>query len=243
MPAHVLILDAHPGMYCLLAANSPSRSLVCWATSEYDALREITERDPDVVVVDASVPDIDWTGLIHVVRTRRGGADVIAIVPRAELVLLRQMSRVGLNAIFQRPTEIGSLLRRVGNRVDPDAVRPWTARNIHVDHALEYLGRNFLGTVSVQETAEAIGVSVSHLAHLFGAAAGMTVKEYALGLKVELVKHLLIMSDAKLEDLAERCGFCDASHLSRVFRQYTGSWPGEFRQRSHRRRPAAAAIS
>jgi AraC-like DNA-binding protein len=59
----------------------------------------------------------------------------------------------------------------------------------------------------------------------------MSVKEYALRLKVELAKRLLLSSHSTLEELAERCGFCDASHLSRVFRQYAGCGPGEFRQR------------
>jgi AraC-like DNA-binding protein/CheY-like chemotaxis protein len=231
MAGQVVVLDRHPGICCLLAAALDAQSNVIWTSSEYETLREVSRNAPDVLVLDVSVSGVHWADLLQTIRMKAMRCEIIAVIPAGQLVLLQQFTRMGVDAIFERGRELGGLLRRASERVALDAQTPlpWRACNQHVDRALEYLGRHFLETVTVQQVAAAIGVSVSHLAHVFGAAAGMTIKEYALRLKVELTKRLLVSGAATLEQLAEQCGFCDASHLSRVFRQFAGCWPGEFR--------------
>jgi len=40
----------------------------------------------------------------------------------------------------------------------------------------------------------------------------------------------LRLNTSKIEDVAQRCGFADASHFSRVFVQHTAMRPGEYRR-------------
>jgi AraC-like DNA-binding protein len=58
----------------------------------------------------------------------------------------------------------------------------------------------------------------------------MTVKEYVTRLRIEVAKQLLYDRAQTLERIAEKVGFSDASHLSRVFRRYVGYRPGTFRR-------------
>jgi AraC-like DNA-binding protein len=81
----------------------------------------------------------------------------------------------------------------------------------------------------VDTVAGAIGVSSGHLAHLFPAELRMTVKQYVTRVRIEVAKQLLYDRAQTLERIAERVGFSDASHLSRVFRRYVGYRPGTFR--------------
>jgi transcriptional regulator GlxA family with amidase domain len=83
-----------------------------------------------------------------------------------------------------------------------------------------------------------VGVSPSHLGHRFRAEAGITVKAYLARIRVAAAQHLLTRTELKLETIAELVGFCDASHLSRVFRELNGHRPGEYRRRSQRYGPA-----
>ncbi|TMH89125.1 MAG: helix-turn-helix domain-containing protein [Betaproteobacteria bacterium] len=50
--------------------------------------------------------------------------------------------------------------------------------------------------------------------------------------RVEIIKRLLAETDDKLDIIAEQLGFCDAPHLSRVFRRICGCPPGEYRRQS-----------
>jgi AraC-like DNA-binding protein len=229
MTGRAMVLDRHPGIFCLLAAASPSN--VVWASSETQALLRISQDMLDLVVLDASVGGIQWLDLLQTIRLRAPACEVIIVLPDGQLPMLRQFTRWGVDAIFQRDAEIGALIRRATDRLvqDAQAQGSWIACNRHVDGVLAYLGRHFLESLTVRQIARGIGVSVSHLTHVFGEATGTTIKEFTARLKVELAKHMLVNGDATLEQLAEQCGFCDASHLSRVFRRFEGCRPGEFR--------------
>jgi AraC-like DNA-binding protein len=81
------------------------------------------------------------------------------------------------------------------------------------------------------EHMAAIGVSAGHLAHLFPAELCMTVKEVVTKVRIEVAKQLLYDRSDTLEHIAEQVGFSDASHLSRVFLQFAGHRPGNYRHR------------
>jgi two-component system response regulator YesN len=82
----------------------------------------------------------------------------------------------------------------------------------------------------VNTIAGAIGISSGHLAHLFPAELRMTVKEYVTKVRIAVAKQLLYDRTHTLDRIAEKVGFGDAAHLSRVFRRYVGYRPGTFRR-------------
>jgi len=84
--------------------------------------------------------------------------------------------------------------------------------------------------LTVQGIARAVGLSSAQLAYLFRREIGMTIKDYATRVRVEIIKRLLADTDDKLDSIAEQLGFCDAAHLSRVFRRICGCPPGEYRR-------------
>ena len=49
-------------------------------------------------------------------------------------------------------------------------------------------------------------------------------------IRVDEACHLLLTTDLPLKSIAERSGFCDEYHFSRVFRQLRRMSPGEFRK-------------
>jgi AraC-like DNA-binding protein len=80
--------------------------------------------------------------------------------------------------------------------------------------------------------ADHLGISHYNLARQFQSDAGMTIRDYLKNVAMWRARLLLCVSRDKLEAIAERSGFFDASHLSRVFRELTGMRPGEYRRRA-----------
>jgi two-component system, response regulator YesN len=62
-----------------------------------------------------------------------------------------------------------------------------------------------------------------------------TVREYLMRLRITIARRLLAESDAKLDAVASRVGFADASTLSSRFFDLMGVRPEEFRRSLQRR--------
>jgi AraC family transcriptional regulator len=91
------------------------------------------------------------------------------------------------------------------------------------------LHERFCEPLSLQEIAAAIGVHPVHLARTFRAVRHCTVGDYLRYLRVAFARRKLAESEISIVEIAQRSGFSDQSHLSRVFKRQTGMTPSQFR--------------
>lgn len=85
-------------------------------------------------------------------------------------------------------------------------------------------------SLSLQDLADAVGLSRYHFARRFREATGRTPHEYVMHKRVEAAKGMLARQRwLSLAQVAAACGFSDQSHLTRVFRAHVGTTPGRFR--------------
>ena len=70
-----------------------------------------------------------------------------------------------------------------------------------------------------------------YLHEVFKRDVGLTPDQYLKGVRVNKAKELLVQGHA-LIDVAHEVGFCDQSHLNRVFKKYTQVTPGRFQRDS-----------
>lgn len=103
-------------------------------------------------------------------------------------------------------------------RVDPRVRR---ALSIMFEHRAEDL--------TVGDLAERVGVSESHLSHLFREQIGVSVSRYRMWLRsVEAAR--LLMAGSSITEVAYAAGFADAAHLSRTFKRLFGQTPSTTQQ-------------
>jgi transcriptional regulator GlxA family with amidase domain len=94
---------------------------------------------------------------------------------------------------------------------------------------------NIQEKVSITEIAGRLNCSRRQLERLFGTELGVSPMAAYLALRVHYAKSLLEDSDLQIGEIAYRCGFENAGHFSRVFRQQTGMTP------THLRHPTRSA--
>ncbi|SNS85082.1 transcriptional regulator, AraC family [[Luteovulum] sphaeroides subsp. megalophilum] len=82
---------------------------------------------------------------------------------------------------------------------------------------------------SVAEMAQVVGLSESWFTRLFRDTTGVTPLQWQLRQRVELAQTLL-EENLSVAEIADRLGFSDQAHLTRVFRQVTGQPPGAWRR-------------
>jgi AraC family transcriptional regulator len=82
----------------------------------------------------------------------------------------------------------------------------------------------------VGELAGDVGISRAWIGPGYRHCTGQTIKETAARLRVERAARLLRESDRDLTSIAMDSGFCDQSHMNRLFRRVLGRSPAAVRQ-------------
>lgn len=100
--------------------------------------------------------------------------------------------------------------------------------NPHYIKALEYIGSNLAKPITLEETADAAGISCGYLASLFRRN-GTTFTQYVNYTRIAKVRQLLCAKDITARQAGEQVGIDDPKYLSRLFRQYCGVSIREFR--------------
>ena len=84
--------------------------------------------------------------------------------------------------------------------------------------------------LSLDEMAEAVGLSTAHFARMFRKSTGQTPHQFVLRQRLERAKLMLRAPDARVLDVAVACGFKTQQHFAQVFRDVCGLTPTEYRQ-------------
>ena len=102
-----------------------------------------------------------------------------------------------------------------------------TAESGLVNAVRSYLQSHVGERIEVGRIAREAHVSVSTLTHRYRQETGLTPMQTLLGMRVELVKSLLLKGHT-LKYIAGETGFCDEYHLYKAFKNHQGVSPRQF---------------
>lgn len=108
---------------------------------------------------------------------------------------------------------------------------PKRARKI-AEQAREIIHNEFATDISLQETAERLGVNASYLSRIFKESIGINFKEYLIEYKLTIAKKLL-EEGINVTKVAEKVGYQDVRQFTRIFKKYMGVTPNVY-QTSHK---------
>jgi AraC family transcriptional regulator len=175
------------------------------------------------------IVDIDpgWLGrareqapvVAHSVAFRGGFIAHLAHRLHGEFRLRDEVSRLAIESLA-----LGVLAEasRAAARGAERPVPTWLRR------ARALIEQHFAEPLPLARVARHVGVHPVHLARRFRRAYRTTFSGYVRHLRVEFARRELAGPSA-LSDIACAAGFCDQSHFSRCFKQYTGLTPAEYR--------------
>ncbi|MDP9148823.1 MAG: response regulator [Myxococcota bacterium] len=115
-PGDVLIVDDFPDavvLYRAILAEDGHR--VRTATSGVEALRIVEEREPELVLLDVSMPGLDGVEVLRRLRSRRGGGPAVVMLTaaRSEPYAIEAGLKEGADAYLTKPIDSRELLARV----------------------------------------------------------------------------------------------------------------------------------
>ena len=99
-----------------------------------------------------------------------------------------------------------------------------------VANILEWIRINAAGIRGVDDVARYFGYNSEYLTTLIKRVTGKTTVDHINESRILLARELLRTTDAKLREIAERCGYTDEKYFSRVFKRLCDISPSEFRR-------------
>lgn len=99
------------------------------------------------------------------------------------------------------------------------------------EKARRYVLNNIESNISLQDTAEHVGVSAGYLSTIFKREYNQSFVDFVNATKIEHACRLLEEKDLMVMEIAYRLGYENAYYFSKVFRKYMGMSPTDYQRR------------
>lgn len=97
---------------------------------------------------------------------------------------------------------------------------------------LEYIGRNYCGSITLKDCAQVAGFNPTYFSRYFKGHMGMNFQEYVKKLRIDRAKWLLQADNEPVTEICYQCGYHDIKTFNKMFKQETGMSPTQFRKRT-----------
>nr|WP_273385682.1 response regulator [Cohnella zeiphila] len=249
-----MIVDDEPrtrqGLQKMLEAWAAGSCRIVTADNGHAALRLLDEETVDLMITDIRMPQISGLHLADRLR-EKGEAQrppVILISGYAEFeyarqaielgvasYLLKPIARAKLIAAVEQALEAGEERQRIGlmrRLADPELVaageKEETLRD-PVRAAVRYVDEHLETTFGLKEVAACVHLNPSYFSVLFKEQMDMTLSEYIARRKLQRAKEWLLRTKLPIAEIAERIGYRTAKYFNKVFKEYEGVSPGQYR--------------
>ncbi|MBY0010422.1 response regulator [Paenibacillus typhae] len=114
---------------------------------------------------------------------------------------------------------------------EPSAEELHTRSNLIVQKAKEYIDENYAQKgLTIHEVAKKNHVSPNYLSYLFKKNTGHNLWEYVIKLRMEESREMILHTDLRRYEIAERVGYESPEHFSKIFKKYYGISPSELKK-------------
>ncbi|MEQ5870879.1 AraC family transcriptional regulator [Sagittula sp. NFXS13] len=200
------------------------RAVICWFTDEW--VRGLPTVLPELHLIAPLLTAASGGVLFGPDDAVR--ADIMALcdLPPAERAL--RLTAI-LVALAQHPVQ-----RPLTNTARTPDDMPRDQRRMEA--VLGHLHATLDAPIRLGPLCELAHVTESQLQRIFKRSTGLSISAYVTRLRIGRAATLLVRTDLPMTQIATRCGFHDAAHLARKFRETTGRTPSahrrDFRARS-----------
>jgi len=101
-------------------------------------------------------------------------------------------------------------------------------QNVIVNGAKKYIRINYCKNISLSDAARYLNVNKSYLSRLFRQKTGMTLVDYLTKIRIENAIKLIKNTNLRIYEIAEKVGYENVEHFSRVLKKRVGVSPKEY---------------
>lgn len=221
-------------MRAFLGKQIPDRYDLQMAAGDQEALRDLRQAEPDLMVIDAALAPRG--GRVLCEKAKHADASVPVLLldeppPRPASQAPAPTDRAGPDAVLEKPFATNALCRQMDRLLygsgmgDACSVDRSNIDEI-AENALQVIEERLSDPdLTAAEVAEAVGVSRRHLTRLLKGAVGQTPAALLRTRRIKRAKRKLWGNPDTIANVARSVGFRSASHFSQVFRKQVGCTP------------------
>lgn len=111
-----------------------------------------------------------------------------------------------------------------------DQDRPEPRVDPRIEAAMNFMRENLHRACSLEEIAQTVGLSVPQFSNLFRSHTGTSPLRFFTRWRMQRAAQWLAQSEKPVSEISEQIGYEDSFYFCRVFRQYVGLSPRQYRQ-------------
>ena len=191
-------------------------------------------RNPiDLIILDVYMPQMSGTELLLQLRAEGVDADVIMVTSANDAKTVNDAVRLGAVDYLVKPfdsAQITACLRKLNLLPESrPAVRGDKPGNAFCTQFSVWLEHHYMQDVSLDQAAEAMGMSAFYFSRFFRTSYNQTFLEYLTAYRIDRAVELLQQTDIPVREIAVRVGYTDANYFTKVFKRHLGVTPTEYR--------------
>lgn len=252
----VVIIDDEPiiveGLTRVISWETYNCKIVGTASNGHQGMELIHKVHPDMVFTDIAMPGMDGLQMIAAIRSEEPNLQITILTGYRDFDFAQTAIRLGVSRYLLKPSKLAELEEAVVFMTSQLAALPQreetssgdanteapaeqesecTAGSFIVRNALEYLDTHYAEKITLTELADKMYVSQWHLSKLLNKHMKKSFSDILNEVRIREAKKLLMDPSLRVGDVAEKVGFLDIAHFSRVFKKYTEMSANEYRNK------------
>lgn len=205
-----------------------------------EGLEVIRRLDPDIIVTDIKMPRMDGIEMLRALREEGSTAAVILLTAYSDFTYAQAAVKLGAVDYLVKPFHDGELEEAVA-RLKSEGRKPsglpagmdlpTGAKSKYVMETLRYISEHYAEPdMGVGQVAASLGISESHLSHVFKKETGRALGGYITEYRIHRAMELLRDCRNKVYEVAEMVGYRDITYFSATFKKLVGMSPSEYQK-------------
>lgn len=246
----VIIIDDEPiiveGISRMIAWDKFQCRIVATANDGIEGTEMIRKFSPDIIITDIAMPDLDGLSMIAGIKSEFPDLEISILTGYRKFEYAQKAINLGVTRFLLKPSnleEIEEAIRIMIGKLRENGIDPETEERVHpeeerldneasnfiVNNAIKYIEQNYPHKITLSEVAEKTYVSQWHLSKLLNRHLGQNFSEILNNIRIKEAQKLLRDPSLRIGDIAEKVGFIDMAHFSRVFKKNIGISANEYR--------------
>lgn len=248
----VVIIDDEPiiveGISRMIAWEQFRCRIVATANDGVEGTQIIHKHSPDIVITDIAMPDLDGLTMIAGVKSEFPDMEISILTGYRKFEYAQKAIKLGVTRFLLKPSnleEIEEAIKAMICKLEENGILPEgnskeqpeeekldnEASNFIVNNAIKFIEQNYAHKITLSEVAEKTYVSQWHLSKLLNRHLGQNFSEILNHIRIKEAQKLLKDPSLRIGDIAEKVGFIDMAHFSRVFKKNIGISANEYRNK------------
>lgn len=106
----------------------------------------------------------------------------------------------------------------------------YVSRTDRIRPVLEYIESHYPAPLTLDDLAQVAGMNPKYFCRVFRSLTHHSPVDYLNFYRIEQAAYLLDSTDLSVTEVGNRCGFCESSYFTKVFKKYKDTTPASYRR-------------